>query len=229
MKVYKIDESGNYIGVHECQKCPETGGWLYPSNYTEIEPPEVNEFQVVKFQSGKWKISETNIGKTIYSKENAQQKICESEDIPEDFTLLEPIKDYPNKWKADKWIVDIEKYKEFKLQEIASSFNNELSNGKFFSEALQIDVDCRRTGLKNDLQNVEGLIADFDNLLPEEKYYVGLNQITTEQFTLTQLEALKLEMVQYGRQLYKKKWLLENQIKNTDDLEILKEINWNEE
>lgn len=34
--------------------CPISGKWLIPANYTEIEPPKIEEGYKVFFQNGKW-------------------------------------------------------------------------------------------------------------------------------------------------------------------------------
>lgn len=53
MKVYATDKDGNFLNEHDCQPCPVTGGWLYPSHYSEVKPPE-GEFESVKFIVDKW-------------------------------------------------------------------------------------------------------------------------------------------------------------------------------
>lgn len=113
-----------------------------------------------------------------------------------------------------------------KQTDIKEAFENSFISGSFFSETLQIDVDFRRNGINNDLQNVEGLIRDYANLLPEEKHYVGLTETTSFTCTLEQLEGLALEMSQHGRALYKKKWMLEEQIETATRIEDLEDIHW---
>ena len=53
MKVYELDKDGNFLTEYECQPCPVTGGFLYPTYYAETPPP-AGEFESVKFVSGFW-------------------------------------------------------------------------------------------------------------------------------------------------------------------------------
>ena len=84
-----------------------------------------------------------------------------------------------------------EKKRREKYSEIQGAFSNEFINGSFFSETLQIEVDCRRAGEKNDIQNVETLIKDYEFLTEQEKYFVGKTEITSFPLTLEQLELLR--------------------------------------
>lgn len=121
---------------------------------------------------------------------------------------------------------DFQMLKAEKIEEIKKGFLNAFACGHFMSIALGIEVDCRRSADNNDLQNVEGLIADFDSLEGYEKYYVGYAETTENQFTLEQLYALKKEMAAYGRSIYKRKWIFENQVTNADTPEDLTLIEW---
>jgi hypothetical protein len=124
MIVYKIDEQGNFTGEHNCQVNPETKGWMYPANYTEIQPPELKEFEYSKFDGKKWVISETDRGKTIYNKDNyLHQTLCPEHEAPEGWTKLEPVKDKPCLWEVDKWIIDKAKETDQENQKIISELN----------------------------------------------------------------------------------------------------------
>lgn len=105
MKVYKLDEKGNYIKEHNCQKCPITGDWLYPTYYTDITPPEKKKFIDRKFIKGKWAEIENNINRVIFNINTREAEYCSQESIPEGYTIEKPF-DYPCKWNGKKWIDD---------------------------------------------------------------------------------------------------------------------------
>ena len=113
------------------------------------------------------------------------------------------------------------KSKQEKLKQVSQSFEDTITNGHFFSQSLQIEVDCRRSDIKNDLQNVENLITFLTSTNTQAiEVYRGYTNPETSitqyayNVTLEQLQQLKLEMIQYGLQLYNRKWQLEDAIAN---------------
>jgi hypothetical protein len=118
-----------------------------------------------------------------------------------------------------------EKKRTAKLQEIVSAFDNELSNGKFLSQALGIEVDCRRSSNKNDKQNVEGLINHMVRNSITEITYVGYDSVK-ENVTKMMLENLVGEMEDYALGLYNKKWQLETAVKQAKTVGELENIKW---
>lgn len=113
-------------------------------------------------------------------------------------------------------------FKEQKLKEVSTKFNETLANGHFFSQSLQIDVDCRRSDTKNDLQNVQNLIKKMQVDGIQQIYYVGYTE--TAPVTFQQLLQLEIEMIDFGLQLYNKKWELESQISNAQSIAELENI-----
>jgi hypothetical protein len=113
-------------------------------------------------------------------------------------------------------------FKEQKLKEVSTKFNETLANGHFFSQSLQIDVDCRRSDTKNDLQNVQNLIKKMQIEGIQQIYYVGHTE--TVPVTFQQLLQLEIEMIDFGLQLYNKKWELESQISNAQSIAELENI-----
>ena len=194
---------------------------------TELGKSKLGENEVILFEDG-WKVIESYKGKTIYNKENQYQyqELYEHE-IPEGWTIEEPIKDKPCKFENNKWVVDISKYKEQKFNEISSAFEDNVMNGHFNSPTLGIEVDCRRGGINNDIQNLERLIKRMNRENILETPYKGYTEEVVA--TIDQLNTLLEEMGDYGLLLYLKKWQLEEQVKNVNDSELLKDIKWNEE
>lgn len=107
MIVYKLDEEGNFITEHNCQKCPITGGWLYPTYYTDIKPPEQKDFINRQFSNGLWIETEDNMGRIIFNTETKQAEYCKEKSIPKGFTIETPFS-WPCKWDGKKWIDDKE-------------------------------------------------------------------------------------------------------------------------
>lgn len=123
-------------------------------------------------------------------------------------------------WNGEQWVVDINKFKVYKKLEIEAAFNLSLS-GSMFSNSLQKEVNI---GEKH-LRNVEKLISYMQaNNITETQFRVYDNSFIT--VTLTQLQNLRLEMIQYGLDMYQKKWQLEQQIDAATNEEELAAIVW---
>lgn len=133
---------------------------------------------------------------------------------------------------AEAGVITIVELKKYQKDIIKIGFANEFINGYFYSETLGINVDLRRCPGKfgediNDLQNVEGLIDDYNTLEDYEKYYVGYeNEITDFMLSLEQLESLKMEMIRNARHRWVKKRLKFVQIDQCATAEQIKAIVW---
>jgi len=224
--IYKLDENNYYIGLHYCQKCPETGQWLYINNYTEIKPLEEKEGYVLLFNknTNQWEYKKSFLNTTIYNKQNyLEKKICDTIEIPNGFTDIKPIDNVPYIWNEilNNWEINFILYKKQKLQEIIEKFNITLTNGHFFSQTLQIEIDCRRSDTKNDLQNVQNIIK-YLQLTQQNQldFYRGYTNPETQEtqikvnVTLEQLQQVELEMIAFGLQIYNTKWQLEQLVEN---------------
>lgn len=119
---------------------------------------------------------------------------------------------------------DLKWYRDDKSKEIRKGFENEFENGVFLSKSIGIDVDCRRFSSKNDLDNVEILLEDMEREEESTKVYKGHTE--TKEVTISDLKNLKIEMQKHGLSLYKKRWSLEEQIKNASTIEEINNINW---
>jgi hypothetical protein len=158
-----------------------------------------------------------NIDRQLYA-----QRGVELGEIYDDNTLLD----------ADKVTVGLMTQAEYflklqnaKLNEIIFSFDSEIAAGHFASSALGIDVDCRRSGLKNDLQNVQGLISYMSRKSISSIEYVGYSETITG-VTVSMLESLCAEMEDYVLALYQKKWSLEVMVAAAKTETELKAIAW---
>ena len=111
------------------------------------------------------------------------------------------------------------------VERISKSFNDNLGNGFFDSTVLGIKVDCRRSGTKNDLQNVQGLISYMQRNSVDMTNYVGYNTIRAG-VTVLDLSSLVNEMTDYALSLYQKKWNLLAQIDIATTIQGVKEVVW---
>lgn len=150
--------------------------------------------------------------------------------LEEDEKILnEQIVKLSDKELVEKGLLTLEdvlpKHKENKLREISQAFENEFIAGKFFSKALNIEVDYRRSGTKNDLQNVEKLISYMERNSITETVYAGYGDSATEA-SLSKIKALQLEMEDYGIYIYNKKWALFKQVSLAKTLADLAVLAW---
>lgn len=120
---------------------------------------------------------------------------------------------------------DLSERKTEKKLEMINHFNRELETGWFHSDALGIDIDCRRTNTKNDLQNVQGLISNMTRKGKGTITYVGKTEIK-QNVNKTQLTDLTAEMEDYALALYEKKWTLEAQVNVCTTIQELDNIKW---
>lgn len=192
--------------------------------FEELGITILNQFERIIFNDG-YKIITSYKDEIIYNKEDyIKSKKCETDEIEAGYTLKKPIDNFPCKWDVDKWIIDIEKVKENKLKEINMNFEQEIFDGKFKSSSIGIEVDCRKSPVKNDLQTLQSLISNMERN--------GLSKITYKGYTesidtnLTNLKKLQFEMEDYGITLIQKKWLLQNKINKTTSIEEIQNISW---
>ena len=115
--------------------------------------------------------------------------------------------------------------KEKQKQEISEAFESNIAAGFFPSASLGIDVDYRRSGVKNDLQNVEALVAYMEKEMISSIIYKGYEDQTAPA-NVTQLKVLISEMQAFGVYLYNKKDTLKSQIDACQSIEEVKSIKW---
>ena len=124
----------------------------------------------------------------------------------------------------DCWGLSFDLMKEKKKRDITQAFDNELSNGKFMSTILGIEVDYRRGANKNDMQNVQALISYMERNEVESVIYRGADH--HKEATLSDLQALLHEMEDYGLYLYQKKWSVRDAASRCETQEELDLVNW---
>lgn len=115
MLVYKLDKQGVYIKDHNCQKCPETKVWLYPSSYATQKPPTIGKFEKAVYDGSNWAIEICYIDKPIYDISTAKRTVCKADYIPDGFTDVVPPIPFYHEYKNKKWSVVNAKKDEYDL------------------------------------------------------------------------------------------------------------------
>ena len=223
MIVYIYDKNNWFKKEHDCQPCPKTGGWLYPAEgiYTEIKPALTKGY-AYQWDGKRWIEFEDNRKKVLYNKSTKNKVVCETIELPEDCTELEPKK--CDVWDGKGWTKDIELVRADKYTETKQGFYNALANGIFMSETLKIEIDCRRNGTNNDLQNIQTLYDYMDRASIDSVEYIGYTE--KKSASKSQIKDIIVEMGNYGLSLYKKKWELEEKIKKATKIDTLEKIIW---
>lgn len=96
-----------------------------------------------------------------------------------------------------------------KMRAVYRWFIAKKNGNKFFSAALNADVDNRRDSDHNDIQNIDMLISKG----VEPVSFKDADGEFVHGVTLANLEALKLEMIDNAFDVYQQKWLWEERIK----------------
>ena len=165
--------------------------------------------------------------KQIYNKQTkVADLINDSAEVPGEWTEQHPRWCEFEAWdlQNDCWGISFDLIKEKKKKDITQAFDNELSNGKFMSAVLGIEVDYRRGANKNDMQNVQALISYMERNEVTSIVYRGADHHT--EATLENLKTLLHEMEDYGLYLYQKKWSVRDAASRCETQEELDEVNW---
>jgi len=120
---------------------------------------------------------------------------------------------------------NIDMAKTAKYEEISTSYQQEFITGYYYSDVIGIDVDYRRNGTYNDLQNVEVLINVMTETGQTETVYSGYEDQKAPA-TFQQIKDLKTEMELYSVILYNKKKGLEKNIDDATTIAQVKAVTW---
>lgn len=124
MKVYKFDKDGYFAGVHDCQPCPLTYGWLYPTEgtFTEIAPKDEVGY-IPKWDGKKWDNIKNYFQKPLYDIVEKNMIFSNTVTLPEGYTDIKPTD--VQKWDGQKWVDDpaliAEKEKKQKFSELSAT------------------------------------------------------------------------------------------------------------
>lgn len=114
--------------------------------------------------------------------------------------------------------------KQTKLDEIKQAFNNEMYKGKT-DTTLGWEVDARRAGLDNDLQNIETLHRTMVANNETSTYIKGADN-ALHSCTMEEVALIITKISVKGLWNYQHKHLLEMQVDQAATAEELNAINW---
>ena len=222
MKLYMYDpKTREYKGSREAQIL--NNKVITKSAYaTTVEPPAVDSgyIQVYNIEKNTWEIFEdhrqhldkkgTKTGGTpFYLPEDdymsSTRYIEEIGPLPPDALLEKPDKPF-----------DI--YKNEKYSELNSQFNQAENNG-----VIDSSVGFKIDATEKSSRDINGLIDSLE-YTKEEKVMFCAADNSFHEVTLEQLKTMKIEVIQYGQQLYQKKWTYREQINQAQTKEDLDKI-----
>lgn len=120
--------------------------------------------------------------------------------------------------KAEEEYNSVENVRARKLNELNSLFVQAETNGTIDSSiGFKIDATERSS------RDINGLIDSLE-YTKEEKVMFCAADNTFHEVTLEQLKTMKMEVIQYGQELYQKKWTYREQINNAQSKEELDKI-----
>lgn len=127
--------TGEFISFVEADESPlEPGVYLIPANSTEKIPPDQVEKQVIIFENGEWVKKPDYRGKRYYKIDTKESFIITEIGVEPDNTMVESVPDIYDKWDSiqNKWVLDLEKYKDNKIDELNNACNQSIL-GRFTS------------------------------------------------------------------------------------------------
>ena len=139
---------------------------LPPDNALRVKPEFKEGFHPCE-KNGEWLLVEDHRDKTVYNIETQESsKVDYLGPIKEGFTMMEPSQF--SKWNGEKWVLDENEEKAFKIKQNKSLKNSLLNEANENISILQdaIDLDMAEDG-------------DEDKLKTWKKYRVLLNRIDT--------------------------------------------------
>lgn len=111
---------------------------------------------------------------------------------------------------------------------VKSAFEDAMSNGKLLL-SLGWEIDCRRSGYRNDISNMEGLLklqelsgADDADLVAIKGADNGTHNVTVGELRNIILH----EMYQYGAELYQRKWAFESAVDAATTATEVLQVKW---
>ena len=120
--------------------------------------------------------------------------------------------------KAEEEYNSVENVRARKLNELNSLFEQAETNG-----TLESSVGFTIDATERSSRDINGLIDSLE-YTKEEKVMFCAADNTFHEVTLEQLKTMKMEVIQYGQELYQKKWTYREQINNAQSKEELDKI-----
>lgn len=209
------------------------GQYLKPDYYLLIPPPSVQEYQTCIAQNGEWVVTFDYKNIPVYDKTTKEKIVITSTGIacPETHT---PIKPFLNMsyvvWENNQWIEDVSLKlaynKQLKKEELRTYFHARFEL-PFHSPSLNANVQCRRSGANNDLQNYERLLSYMIDNNITTTYIRLLDDSFTGPVTQDQLKILISELTGMALSKFSLRWYMEEMIDDCTNQEELDSINTN--
>lgn len=203
MKVYVYDKvTKEYIGTVEAyidsvaSRRVGHDVYLMPSYTTELVPPEANHGEVAIFQNKEWKVVPDFRGQTVYNY-NTRESVVWNEigPLPKGFT--------------SKAIERLEDVKDNYIQIMKNNLGRCLYDTKINIPSTELYFNYGSVERLKREQSTGILMSRDDNnkiyMLTRQEYDVIINYL-----------------IVFGQYLYIQKWLVENNIKKCENVEILK-------
>lgn len=206
------------------------GQYLKPDYCLLISPPPLGQYETCIAENNAWRIVADYRHIPLYDKITKEVTITTilGIDCPSNLT---PIKPFSNEsyvvWETDRWIVSavllLEHNKQLKKDELRNYFHARFEK-PFHSNSLNADVQNRRSGTNNDMQNYQQL---YDYMVANniETTYIRLvDNGFTGPITQAQLKTLILELTEFSLYKYSAKWHVEDMIDsciNQDELDSI--------
>ena len=219
------DRTGVYIG-EQTNTLTYRDKDFYPLPWCVLEKPEppAAKISVINTDKTAWEYKD-DVSGTWYDTATGAEVILTAADYTRDTSALTRSKPGElQKWDGSAWVDDIDALRVAKLREIVAAFDDAFTNGSFLSETLGIEVDCRRSGTKNDEQNVRGLISRMTREGIKTVEYKGKTESVTA--SLEQIQSVQYEMEDYATFIYAKKWAVEKAIADATTVEELQLVSW---
>ena len=121
-------------------------------------------------------------------------------------------------------LASIEQYRNLKVISIQKAYDNEMAIGHFKSKILGIDIDCRKSAIKNDLSIVENLIKQMTVDSTKSIIFNGVKESATA--TKENLETLEVEMIRYTNELYNKKRSKFSEVEKALTIQDIEAVSW---
>ena len=219
------DKTGVYIG-EQTNTLTYRDKDFYPLPWCVLEKPNPPAAKIAVINTDKtaWTYKD-DVSGTWYDTATGAEVMLTAADYERDTSAMTRSKPGElQKWNGSAWVDDLDAVKSAKRAEITAAFESSFLNGSFLSTTLGIEVDCRRSGTKNDEQNVRGLISRMTRDGIKTVKYKGKTESATA--TLAQIQSLQYEMEDYGASLYAKKWAAEDALANAQSMEEIEKIAW---
>jgi hypothetical protein len=179
MKIYNYNHNGEFTGETDANIDPletELQGepvYLIPANATTDIIPEVGENQVPVYVDGHWVISVDYRGTVFYDTTTKEKVVIDEVGVEPSSNLTALVPEPLTKWDGEKWVEDLEAYreeqyrlvKEDMITEIEEGYTATVSGTTYKMDGTEEDLSRLRAGYDLATLNEESTmyIVDYFN------------------------------------------------------------------